>query len=118
MADTFEVYFKRQMLQQTLGVGTPTLALYTDDGATELTETGYSRQPLAVTVTVTEPILARNSADVTFGPAVGDWPTITHVGVFDDAGELLCKKTLTTPVAPLNSETFEIIANALEVGFV
>jgi len=118
MADVFETYFKRQMLLQTVGVGTPTLALYTDDGLTELTETGYARQPFTATVTVSEPILARNSSDVTFGPAVGDWPVITHVGVFDDAGGLLCKRSLLAPATVLNSQSYEISANALEVGFV
>lgn len=116
--DTFETYFLRQMLLNTVGVSSPEIALYTDDGATELTATGYSRQPFTPVVTVSPPILARNDSTVTFGPAVGDWPTITHIGIFDAAGGLLVKKALTVPYITLNSLTYEIAANAVEVGFV
>jgi len=114
----FEVYFKRQMLIRTIGVASGAVGLFTDNGGTELSGDGYSRQSSAFAVTVSEPILARNSSPLVFGPAEENWPTVTHVGIFDSAGNLLMKQELLNPQSVTDGNTFLIPNLTLEVGFV
>lgn len=115
---SFEVYFKRQMLLRTIGVANGAVGLFTNNGGTELSGDGYVRQASAFAVTVSDPIVARNSAALVFGPAEETWPTVTHVGIFDSAGNLLAKKQLLTPVTVTDGNTFAIANNLVEVGFV
>lgn len=116
MDDVFEPAFQRKMLGTLLASGYK-LALYKNNGGTELTESGYSRQAVSFMVTSLPPILARNSTGVNFGPALEPWPLITHVGLMDPTGVLMFKRKLLTPKTLVLNETLPFPVGVLEVGY-
>ncbi len=116
MADQVEPVLQRKMLSTLLAVGY-TVALFKDNGGTELTDPGYGRQGVTFLVTSLPPILARNSNSIIFGPAGSAWPPVTHIGVFDSAGALQFKRKLLSPASVSIGETLPISVGAIEVGY-
>lgn len=61
----------------------------TDDGllTSELTQSGYAR--VEISEKLGDAVLASgmitNSAAITFGPSIVDWPEVTHIGIIDSA---------------------------------
>lgn len=93
----------------------------TDAGSgTELssgTSPGYAR----TVATFGAPVngVASNSAEVLFPAATGDWVTVTHMAIFDEAsgGNMLMHKALPSSVTVLNTNNFRIPIGDLEVTF-
>ena len=130
-------YAENELLDHLLGKGTrdfpsPTtlvVALFTAITGTEsptdeptFTEVananGYARK--AVTFGATSNGSAKNSADVTFDTCNGgDWGTVTHIGVYDNAtyggDNLLLYGALTVSKNIQDGDTFEIKTNNLTV---
>ncbi len=93
----------------------------TDAGTgTELadgTSPGYARK----TVTMGAPTdgVSTNTNEVLFDAATGDWVTVTHIAIFDEAtaGNMLMHKALTSPVSVLSGNNFRIPIGDLEITF-
>ena len=116
MGDAFEPALQKKMLSVLLAPGY-TLGVFKDNGGTELTEVGYSRQPVTFAVTSLPPILARNAITVVFGPAGSNWPEITHIGVFDSTGALQFNRKLLLPITKGLGEVLPVSLGAIEVGY-
>ncbi len=102
--------------------GTVYVALYESDPTdadvgTELIDGGYARQSVAFTAPSNG--TSQNTADIVFPAAIGDWTTVTHIGVRDasTAGNLLMHKILTNPVSVLDGNNFRIPAGQLTLTF-
>lgn len=72
-------------------------------GGTECSGTGYARQAISWNAAASPGGTKDNSAQIDFGTdTLGDWGTLTHVGIFDAAvaGNLLMHGALTVSKTP------------------
>ena len=101
------------------------LALFSTDplddaSGTEL-EDGTSPAYTRITITMGVPSngVSVNTNELLFSAATGDWVTVTHVAIFDEAtgGNMLMHKILTTPVSVLNTNNFRVPIGDLELTF-
>lgn len=85
------------------------------NNATEVTGAGYSRVSCWGAAEWSVPVngLVRNSNTITFPTAAADWGVVTHVGLFDQDGNLLIHRQLSAPRDVPNGETFEFDINNL-----
>lgn len=82
---------------------------------TEVTGGSYART--AVSFTAASGGSTSNSADVQFPTATADWSgTVTHAGVYDNAGQLLFVGELTNSKTVGNGDTFQISAGSLTIS--
>lgn len=93
------------------------LALYTSPpsdagGGTELSGAGYARQAISFDADG-----AANDAEIVFGPASGDWGTITHAAIFDDAGRFLAWAGLAAEKIVPTGDSLRFPAGALTAAF-
>lgn len=73
------------------------LALYNtdpldDNTGTEVSGAGYSRQPITLSAPVSivgTGSTTKNSGVIVFGPATGDWGSVTHWAIYDNTGAFL-----------------------------
>ena len=98
------------------------LALYSSDPTdadvgTELSGSGYARQPISFIAAVDG--TTENDADVIYPTAAGNWVEITHVGIRDalTGGNLIMHQALTNPVTVLDTNNFRIPAGQLTLTF-
>lgn len=80
---------------------------------------GYSRQPLILNAsvpTVGSGVSAFNSAPIVFGPVANNtWPTVTHVAIFDNSGNMLMHGPLNAQRTSPVGDELPFAANALQV---
>jgi len=92
-----------------------------DDGSGTELEDGTSPAYARITITMDAPAngVSLNTNELLFTAATGDWVTITHVAVFDEAtgGNMLMHKILTNPVSVLDTNNFRIPIGDLEITF-
>ncbi|HRE87630.1 MAG TPA: hypothetical protein PK095_00700 [Myxococcota bacterium] len=86
-------------------------------GGTEVSASGYARQPL--TFGAPTDGVVENSGTLTFGPAGASWGTITHTAIFDDStgGNMLLYGALATPKVVDTGDSLSFAAGALDVSF-
>ena len=108
--------------------GSVYIALHTEDPADDGTGAevgagiGYARQEVTKAggswaAPSGEPALIDNAAAITFGPATGDWTTVTHVAIrdADTAGNLLYSGALTVSKAIGDGDSAEFAIGALDL---
>ena len=95
------------------------VALYTaapsdTGGGTEVTGGGYTRKPVAFTISGNT---ASNSASVEYPTATAGYGTVTHIGVFDAAsgGNLIAYAALTTSKAIDTGDVFRVPSGDLDI---
>ena len=95
------------------------IALYTaapsdTGGGTEVSGGGYTRKPVAFTVSGNT---ASNSASVEYPTATASYGTVTHIGVFDasSGGNLIAYAALTTSKAIDTGDVFRLPAGDLDI---
>ena len=95
------------------------VALYTaapsdTGGGTEVSGGGYTRKPVAFTVSGNT---ASNTASVEYPTATAGYGTVTHVGVFDasSGGNLIAYAALTTSKAIDTGDVFRLPAGDLDI---
>ncbi len=91
-----------------------------NDSGTELeigTSPGYVRQTVSMGADING--VSLSDTEVLFPAATGDWVTITHIGIRDEAtnGNLLMHKELTTSIRVLTTNNFRIPIGDLELTF-
>jgi hypothetical protein len=95
-------YLQKKLLDHSLGLAayampaTVYIGLHTADptqagsfaAEVSTTGTGYARIAATSKMNVTDSVtgISNNNAAVTFGPALSDWGTITHVSISDNSG--------------------------------
>ena len=97
------------------------VGLFTDDpgddnSGNELYGDGYERTQVKFEPGATVGTIA-NSADVVFPPATANWPTVTHVALFDNkiTGNQLVHAQLTNPVDIAANDSLLISAGSLTI---
>jgi hypothetical protein len=81
---------------------------------TEVSGGSYART--AVTFSAASSGATANSADVQFPTASASWGTITHAGVYDNAGNLLFVGELTNSKSVGSGDTFQISTGSLTIS--
>ena len=80
---------------------------------------GYARQSLVLTAPTSTNTLGSscfNTAPITFGPVSNTaWPTVTHVAVLDNSGNLLMYGPLNVQRTPPVGDALPFSANALQI---
>lgn len=80
---------------------------------------GYARQTLtldASVATIGSGVSAFNNTPIVFGPvANNDWPTVTHVAVFDDSGNMLMHGPLNAQRTSPVGDELPFAVNALQL---
>lgn len=80
---------------------------------------GYARQPLTLTppnAVIGNGTSSFNTDPIIFGPVANNaWPTITHVAVFDDSGNMLWHGPLNAQRTPPVGDELPFAANALQL---
>lgn len=87
-----------------------------DTGASnELAGLGYARQ--AITFSAPTNGECKNSADILFPTASGNWQTVTHFSIWDSvtAGTCLYQGPLVTPISILTGGNFKFISNSVSI---
>ncbi len=103
------------------------LALYSSDptdanSGTELTvgtSPGYARMSVGSTLGAPTDGVSTNESEILFAAATGDWVTITHMGILDEAtgGNLLMHQALAASVDVLDTNNFRVPIGNLTVTF-
>lgn len=104
-------------------IGTVWVSLHTatlnDDGTgTEVTGTGYARQPVAVAGwDAASGGTIQNAAVINFGTAGANWGTVTNIGLWNGltTGTLLFAGTLTASCIVNQNDTFQFAGSALKI---
>lgn len=100
------------------------IALYTNnptdaDTGTEVSGTGYARQPISFTAPTQVDGKAQiaNTADVEFPQAGASWGTITHAGIRDalTGGNLLYYGPLNNPKLIETNDVLKVLAGELKL---
>jgi len=81
---------------------------------TEVSGGSYART--AVTFSAASSGATANSADVQFPTASASWGTITHAGVYDNAGNLLFVGELTNSKSVGSGDTFQVSTGSLTIS--
>jgi hypothetical protein len=81
---------------------------------TEVSGGSYART--AVSFSAASSGATANSADVQFPTASASWGTITHAGVYDNAGNLLFVGELTNSKSVGSGDTFQISTGSLTIS--
>lgn len=80
---------------------------------------GYARQTLTLdpsVATLGAGVSAFNNSPIVFGPVVNTaWPTVTHVAIFDDSGNMLFHGDINVPRTPPVGDSLPMAVNALQV---
>ena len=80
---------------------------------------GYARQTLTLNpsvATIGAGVSAFNTAPIVFGPvANNDWPTVTHVAIFDNSGNMLMHGPLNAQRTSPVGDELPFAANALQL---
>lgn len=114
-----------RVLQWALTTGSPTrptawhIGLFTAapgeaGGGTEISGSGYTREPATFTVSGDT---ATNSASIEWDAATGSWGTITHIAVFDAStgGNMLVYAALTASKTIATGDILRIPAGDLDI---
>lgn len=98
------------------------VALYTaapsdSGGGTEVSGSGYSRQPVAFAAASTPGGTTSNTGAVSFTASGGSWGTITHIGIHDasTSGNLLWHGGLTTSKTVGDGDTIEFAIGNIDL---
>ena len=88
-----------------------------DNSGVELIGNGYTRE--IVTFGLPSDGVSYNDTDVVFNPATSDWPTVSHVAVFDlsAGGNMLFYGPLSASISITSGNNFRLPAGNLAVGF-
>lgn len=128
-------YLQKKLLDHTVGLAAFTMpttvyaSLHTADPtntgsfAAEVgtSATGYARVPVTSKMNATDSVsgVSANNVAVTFGPALTDWGTITHVGISDGSsgGTMLLYAALTVVQTTPIGETVQFSAGQFIAQF-
>lgn len=128
-------YLQKKLLDHTMGLaaygmpGTVYASLHTTDptnaglftGEISTAGTGYARVAITAKMNAADSVtgIAVNNASISFGPALTDWGTITHIGISDlsSGGNMLLYGALTVVQTTPIGESVQFVAGQFQNQF-
>jgi len=98
-------------------VGLFTAAPSDSGGGTEVSGNGYSRQSATFAAASSPGGTTSNTGDIAFTASVGNWGTITHIGIFDasSSGNLLWHGSMTASKIVNDGDTLQFSTGNIDL---